>query len=174
VTALDLRFLRYARSAIALRSAILAAAGWLLLILSGGCAPATPSTPALPDRAELTGAITAQLARSAEAWNRGELDRFVSDYAPDSGTGFVSSGHVQRGPDWIREHYLPRFAPGAKRDSLRFEDFDVRPLAPTVALVTARYNLYRDGQTTSSGPFTLVMERRPDGWKILHDHTSSD
>jgi ketosteroid isomerase-like protein len=34
--------------------------------------------------------------------------------------------------------------------------------------------LFRGDSTTSSGPFSLVMERRPDGWKILHDHTSSD
>jgi uncharacterized protein (TIGR02246 family) len=122
----------------------------------------------------LTGAISSQFARSAAAWNRGDLDAFVSDYAPDSATGFVSGGHVMRGYTWIREHYLPQFAPGASRDSLRFEEFDVRPLAATVALVTARYILYRGGQTASSGPFTLVMERRPDGWKILHDHTSSD
>jgi ketosteroid isomerase-like protein len=40
--------------------------------------------------------------------------------------------------------------------------------------VTARYVLYRNGETIASGPFTLVMERRPDGWKILHDHTSPD
>jgi ketosteroid isomerase-like protein len=42
------------------------------------------------------------------------------------------------------------------------------------SLIAARYVLYRGGQTTSSGPFTLVMERRTDGWKILHDHMSSD
>jgi len=86
----------------------------------------------------------------------------------------VSDGHVQHGFGWIREHYAPRFAPGASRDSLRFEEFAARPLAPTVALITARFVLYRDGRTTASGPFTLVMERRSDGWKILHDHTSSD
>lgn len=150
-----------------------AGASCLLLALLG-CAPAAPETAALPDRAALTGAITTQFTRSADAWNRGDLDAFVSDYAPDSLTGFVSGGHVQRGYQWIREHYAPRFAPGAARDSLRFEEFDVRPLAQSLALVTARFLLYRSGQTTASGPFTLVMERRPDGWKILHDHTSSD
>jgi ketosteroid isomerase-like protein len=36
------------------------------------------------------------------------------------------------------------------------------------------FDRIRDGRTTASGPFTLVMERRPDGWKILHDHTSSN
>jgi beta-aspartyl-peptidase (threonine type) len=141
-----------------------------VLLALAACAPKVE----LPSKAALTPVITAQFARSVDAWNRGDLDAFVRDYAADSATGFVSGGHVNRGFDWIRNHYQPRFAPGAPRDSLRFEEFDVRPLAPTVALVTARYILYRAGQTTSSGPFTLVMERHPDGWKILHDHTSSD
>ena len=79
---------------------------------------------------------------------------------------------MQHGFDRIRAGYAPRFAPGATRDSLRFENFEVRPLAPRVALVTARFVLFSGGSTTASGPVSLVMERRPDGWKILHDHTS--
>jgi ketosteroid isomerase-like protein len=102
------------------------------------------------------------------------LDAFVSDYAKDSLTGFVSRGHVHQGYAWIRRNYAPRFAEGAERDSLPFEEFAVRPLAPAVALVTARFVLFRDGRDMASGPFTLIMERRADGWKILHDHTSSD
>jgi hypothetical protein len=41
-------------------------------------------------------------------------------------------------------------------------------------VVTARFVLFRAAATTASGPFTLVLERRADGWKILHDHSSSD
>lgn len=81
---------------------------------------------------------------------------------------------MHRGFDWIRSHYAPVFAPGAPRDSVRFEDLAARPLSPTLALVTGRFILFREGRTTASGPFTLVMELRHDGWKILHDHTSSD
>jgi ketosteroid isomerase-like protein len=40
--------------------------------------------------------------------------------------------------------------------------------------VTARYILRRGGTVSASGPFTLVIERRPAGWRILHDHSSSD
>jgi beta-aspartyl-peptidase (threonine type) len=145
-----------------------------LLALIGACAAPPARLTPLPDAALLTDTLVAQFGRSAEAWNRGDLNAFTSDYAPDPQTGFVSGGHVRRGYQWIRENYAPRFAPGARRDSLRFEEFNVRPLAPAVALVTARFILFRDGHTTASGPFTLVMERRPDGWKILHDHTSSD
>ncbi len=132
-------------------------------------APACRSVPAADVRA-----FTAQLDRSAADWNRGDLDGFMSDYARDSLTGFVSGGRVQRGYGWIREHYAPLFREGATRDSLRFETVELRALGDDVALVTARYVLHRDGAAVSSGPFTLVMQRQPDGWKILHDHTSSD
>lgn len=144
-----------------------------VLLLLAACRPDAPAPPDLSEKRE-TRALLAQFRQSSEAWNRGDFDGFLGMYAQDSATGFVSGGHVNHGAIWIRKHYQPDFAPGAPRDSLRFEEFEVRPLAPTVALVTARYILYRNGQTTSSGPFTLVMERRTDGWKILHDHTSTD
>jgi len=145
----------------------------VLGVLVACAAPAAQPAP-FPHPVALSDSLVAQFNRSAEAWNRGDLEAFMSDYASDARTGFVAGGHVQYGYDWIHRNYAPRFAPGALRDSLRFEEFAVRPLAPAVALVTARFVLSRDGRTTASGPFTLVMERRPDGWKILHDHTSSD
>jgi ketosteroid isomerase-like protein len=114
------------------------------------------------------------LDASAGAWNRGDLDGFVSTYADDSATTFVSGGQVQRGFAWIRQNYAPRFAPGARRDSLRFERFVARPLGREFTMVTARYVLFRGDSVTSSGPFTLILRRQGTGWKIIHDHTSSD
>jgi beta-aspartyl-peptidase (threonine type) len=146
----------------------------LILGVLAACAAPAAQPVSTPHPAALTDSLVAQFGRSADAWNRGDLETFMSDYARDTRTGFVSRGHVRYGYDWIHRNYAPRFAPGGARDSLRFEEFSVRPLAPAVALVTARFILYRDGRITASGPFTLVMERGPDGWKILHDHTSSD
>jgi beta-aspartyl-peptidase (threonine type) len=147
---------------------------FILPVLLGACHSPQAQPAPLPGADRLTETLTMQFGRSAAAWNRGDLDAFVSDYAPDSLTGFVSRGHLHQGYEWIRQNYAPLFAEGATRDSLRFEEFQVRPLAPRLALVTARFVLFRDGRTTASGPFTLIMERRPDGWKILHDHTSRD
>jgi uncharacterized protein (TIGR02246 family) len=126
------------------------------------------------DRVALTQQMAAQLQRAANDWNRGDLNSFLSDYAPESTTTFVDGHRARHGFDFIRDNYAPRFAPGARRDSLRFEAVEARRLSPTLALVTARYILQRGGATTSSGPFTLIMERRSEGWRILHDHTSSD
>ncbi|HEU4828626.1 MAG TPA: nuclear transport factor 2 family protein [Gemmatimonadales bacterium] len=144
----------------------------LALAGAGGCSRATSSAGA-PD-AGLQAEIERTFDRSARDWNAGDLDGFMSDYARDSTTSYVSGGRVRYGYDQIRDNYASRFAPGASRDSLRFENLAVRALGESHALVTARFILHRDGRTTASGPFSVIMERRADGWKILHDHTSSD
>jgi uncharacterized protein (TIGR02246 family) len=124
--------------------------------------------------AALAGQITSQLDRAAADWNRGDLEAFLADYAPESTTTFVDGRRARHGFDFIRQNYAPRFAPGARRDSLHFEEIEARSLAADLALVTARFVLMRDRTVTASGPFTLVMEHRPVGWRILHDHSSSD
>lgn len=151
-------------------------ASMLLLVAAacraGGQPPPTP--PPRSDGVALATQITTQLARAAADWNRGDLEGFLSDYAPESTTTFVDGHRARHGFQFIREVYAPRFAPGARRDSLHFEEVEARRLSPTLALVTARFILERAGETTASGPFTLVMEQRPEGWRILHDHSSSD
>jgi uncharacterized protein (TIGR02246 family) len=144
----------------------------LISCRSAGQAPVAADASA--DNRELTRQIVSQLDRAARDWNRGDLDAFVSDYARESTTTFVDGRRARHGYDFIRNNYAPRFAPGARRDSLRFEEVEVRRLSPTLVLVTARYILQRGGAVSASGPFTLVMERRAEGWKILHDHSSSD
>jgi len=124
--------------------------------------------------AELTAQLTRQLARAAADWNRGDLDGFVSDYAPESTTTFVDGRRPRQGFQYIREMYGLRFRLGVRRDSLHFEEIEARALSPALALVTGRFLLQRGSQTTASGPFTLVMALRPEGWRILHDHSSSD
>ena len=122
----------------------------------------------------LASQITSQLDRAADDWNRGDLERFLSDYAAESTTTFMDGRRARHGFEFIRQNYAPRFAPRARRDSLRFEEVEARRLRPDLALVTARFVLTRRDSVTASGPFTLVMEQRPAGWRILHDHTSSD
>ena len=143
---------------------LLAAGGALL----AACAARAPGDP--------TARVQAMLARSAAAWNRRDLAGFVGDYAPESTTTFVSDGHVRHGFDWIRQHYAPTFAPGGRtpHDSLRFAEIEARALGDRFILATARYTLFRGDSVTSSGPFTLILQRLNGQWKIVHDHTSTD
>jgi ketosteroid isomerase-like protein len=148
----------------------------LLALELAACRTSSRTTAASADmdRHAMSDTIVAQLNRSAADWNRGDLDGFLSDYAAESTTTFVDGRRARHGIDFIRGNYAPWFAPNARRDSLRFEAVEVRPLTSTLALVTARFLLERGGAVTRSGPFTLVMEQQPQGWKIIHDHSSSD
>jgi uncharacterized protein (TIGR02246 family) len=119
--------------------------------------------------------INAMLARSAAAWNRGDLAGFMSDYARDSLTSYVTGGHVQYGWQPLYDRYQAAyFAPGKSRDSLTFDDVRVRPLTTDLALCTARFALHRGQRVIASGPFTLILAKQDDRWFIIHDHTSSD
>ena len=110
---------------------------------------------------------------SAQAWNRGDLDGFVSYYEPDMTTTFIGRTGIVRGRAAIRAVYAPRFAPGGVRDSLSFENVNIDVLAPGLANVIAWYRLTRGDSTTGHGPTSLVMRRDGDGtWRIVHDHSS--
>ncbi len=148
---------------------------FILAIAVGGCriesrAPAD-GTDTIPDIATQ---VTRMLERSAEAWNRGDLEGFMADYLRAPTTTYVGSSGLVVGWEAIRARYAPLFKAGATRDSLRFEGISARLLGQEHALATARYVLYRGGQVTGSGPFTLVLRRTEDEWRIVHDQSASD
>jgi uncharacterized protein (TIGR02246 family) len=134
--------------------------------------PAQPSDTRITDPQLALRQICAMMARSAAAWNRGDLDAFVRDYADDLGTTYIGSRGIVRGRAAVREAYAPRFAPGAVRDSLHFERVEVDLLAPDLANTIAWYVLVRGDSVTAQGPTSHVMRRVYGTWKIVHDHSS--
>ena len=113
------------------------------------------------------------LDHGAAAWNRGDLDGFLSDYLPGVRTSFVTPQRVEHGIPAIRERYQTRyFAPGARRDSLAFEGLEVDQLAPEVVNAIAWYVLARGDSVVARGPTSLVMVRTGGRWFIVHDHSS--
>lgn len=138
----------------------------LIVGLLAACARGPQPTP------DPTTELERLMLLSARAWNAGDLDGFLVTYARDSATTFVTSRGPIYGFEVIRGRYAGRFAPGAERDSLTFADFTVRMLGSDYVLSTARYVLTRGDSVTATGPFTVIWERRPEGWRMIHDHTS--
>ena len=133
--------------------------------LSAGGAPGDPS--------ELRRDVTVMMDNAAKAWNRGDLDAFMSDYLDSDRTTFVGGDSVLRGPPAVRRRYVEKyFAPGVRRDSLSFEGIEVDPLAPGVAHVVAFYVLARGDSVVARGPTSLVLLRVGGRWRIVHDHSS--
>jgi uncharacterized protein (TIGR02246 family) len=144
----------------------------LAVLAAPACSPAPPAaSPAAT--AQGVGDIVRTLEVSTEGWNRGDLDAFLVPYAEDA--TFVGSRGLLRGKPAIRAQYQSSyFAAGRVRGKLRFDGIEVRMLGPRNALAVGRYVVTERGagQQDATGLFSLALERRPEGWRIIHDHSS--
>ena len=116
--------------------------------------------------------VRVMMARGAAAWNRGDLDAFVDDYAPDTTTTYVGSRGLVRGRAAIRAAYAPRFAPGVQRGTLRFENMEIDVLAPDAAFALATYVLTVGDSTIARGPTSILFRRIGGRWYMTRDHSS--
>jgi ketosteroid isomerase-like protein len=56
--------------------------------------------------------------------------------------------------------------------TLAFSDIEITPLSADAAVVLGRWHLKR-ANDEPHGRFTLIFRRLPEGWRIVHDHTSA-
>jgi ketosteroid isomerase-like protein len=145
------------------------------LALLAGCGGALPvARRFVPDDRR---AVEAVLVRQQDAWNRGDLEGFMAGYAHTPELVFTSGGHVRRGWQETHDRYLARYGGAgtgaSKMGQLAFEILAVQPLGADGAVVLGHWRL-TDTPEAGGGVFSVVLERQADGWKIVHDHTSSE
>jgi beta-aspartyl-peptidase (threonine type) len=138
----------------------------------------------LPARADETPdaakEIRAVLDAQAAAWNKGDLDGFMSGYWNDDKLTFISGGDITFGWKPTMERYQKRYkSEGKEMGKLAFSELHVEPLSATAALVRGKFELTFEKATdpkrkTARGRFTLIVKKLPAGWKITHDHTSAE
>jgi ketosteroid isomerase-like protein len=56
---------------------------------------------------------------------------------------------------------------------LAFSGLEVVVLGPDAALARGRWQLLMSDGKRPGGLFTLILRKLPEGWRIIHDHTSS-
>ena len=61
---------------------------------------------------------------------------------------------------------------GREMGNLEFSDLKVEQFAPDAAFVRGSWKLTMSDGKTPHGFFTLVFRKFPEGWKIVHDHSS--
>ncbi|HET8925385.1 MAG TPA: nuclear transport factor 2 family protein [Candidatus Acidoferrum sp.] len=119
------------------------------------------------DRAAIQEVLKAQQA----AWNRGDVDAFLAGYWHSPELTFSGSGGVSRGWDGVLGRYKKNYPDRAAMGQLDFSDLEFRFLGSDAALVLGKWHLKREKDDVG-GVFTLVWQRFPEQWKIIHDHTS--
>jgi ketosteroid isomerase-like protein len=137
----------------------------LLLSLLTACG----SNPAKDDTASQVRAV---LQAQQTAWNRGDIESFMDGYERAETTTFVSGDELTRGWQTVLDRYRKRYTTRDQMGTLAFSDLDVQPLDSSYALADGRWQLTR-ANDTPHGRFTLIFRRTPEGWRIMHDTTTS-
>ena len=149
---------------------VAAITGWLLLIVLITRDTVLATLAAKRDFDEV--AIGKVLQDQQEAWNRGDVDAFLTGYWHSPELTFSGSSGVSRGWDGVLARYKKNYPDRAAMGQLDFSGLEFRFLGPDAALVLGRWHLKREAGDVG-GVFSLVWQRFPDGWKIVHDHTSA-
>ena len=144
----------------------------LLVLLAGGGRPAG----AADDEKDIRAVLDAQVV----AWNKGDLDGFMAGYWNDEKLTFISGGGITFGWKGTKARYEKRYkADGKEMGKLVFSELHVETLGRDTAMLRGKFGLTFEKETdekkrTASGRFTLILRKKADGWKIVHDHTSAD
>jgi beta-aspartyl-peptidase (threonine type) len=147
----------------------------LALLLAGG-ASGSGEPLARPAVSSGESQIRQLLMQQAAAWNRGDIAGFMEGYWKSPGTTFAGSSGIQRGWQALLERYRREYPSRERMGTLTFSDLEIHTLSKDAAFVVGRWHLERpsDSRGPAGGVFTLVLRRFPQGWRIVHDHTSAD
>ena len=124
--------------------------------------------------ADSESAIKHVLTAQQDAWNRHDLDGFMSGYWNSPDLTFFSGAKETRGWQATLVRYRATFgSPGHAMGKLDFSDLRIEMLGPEAAFVRGTWHLTMPEGKNPEGKFTLIFRKFGDGWKIIHDHTSA-
>ena len=141
----------------------------LLLVMSAACAAAqTPGSDAIGD-------VRAVWTAQVEAWNRGDLEAFMAGYWKSSDLVFFSNGTETRGWQETLDRYRARYqAEGKQMGTLDFPQLDFSMLGTETVLTRGRWRLTMPDGKELSGMTSVIFRKLPEGWRIVHDHSSAE
>lgn len=141
------------------------------VVLIAGCQSSkSPPDGDLPKTSDPFSEAKKVLDAQVEAWNRGDIPGFMEGYWKSPKLVFTSGGRVRRGFQAALDGYLKGYTKETM-GHLVFSDLDATPLCADALVVLGHWRI-EEVKKPSGGVFTLVMRRFPEGWRVIHDHTS--
>ena len=132
------------------------------------------SAPAQNSQSTTELVVRQVLERQQEAWNHHDLESFMAGYWKSPELTFFSGAKIYSGWQSTMERYRRTYqSEGREMGKLEFSDLKIEALAPDAAFVRGAWHLTMSDGKTPHGLFTLIFRKFPDGWKIVHDHTSA-
>ena len=124
------------------------------------------------DKQEIKDKIMAVLSDQEKSWNNGNIEKYMDGYYRSDSLRFASGSHVSYGWKKTLEGYKKGYPNKSIMGKLIFSDIDIKVVSKSDVLVFGRWKLQRENDSPG-GLFTLFFQKTKDGWRIIHDHTSS-
>ena len=120
-------------------------------------------------------AIQAILQSQVDAWNRHDLEAFMAGYWNSPNLTFFSGASETKGWQATLERYRKNYqSANAEMGKLEFSDLRIEMLGPQSAFVRGKFRLTFSKGKQPHGLFTLIFCEFPEGWRIVHDHSSGE
>jgi ketosteroid isomerase-like protein len=116
--------------------------------------------------------VRSVLLASVNAWNEGDVRNYMECYYKSDSLRFAGGDWASYGWQALLERYQNAYPDKAAMGHLTFSDVDIDVVCSDVAIVFGHWKLDREAGVRS-GLYTLVFYNTADGWRIVHDHSSS-
>ena len=106
-----------------------------------------------------------------EAWNDGDIEKFMEGYWNNEAMSFVGKSGVKYGWTTTLNNYKKGYPDVDAMGKLNFDVIELRPLSHDVYYMLGQYTLTRK-EDKPTGYFSLIWQKIDGQWLITSDHTS--
>ena len=117
--------------------------------------------------------ITSLLEKQIDAWNEGNLEKFMETYLKSDELVFVGSRGPTYGWQATLENYRKGYPDKKAMGKLEFKILDISKIDKKTVFVIGRFELTRE-MGDLAGHFTLVIQKSGKDWYIISDHSSAE
>lgn len=143
-------------------NALIPVQGLLLLFVLFACSKNTNPDQDLKE-------IQSLLDSQSSAWNRGDLEGFMKGYDRSDSLQFITRRGRTSGWQNVLNRYRKSYPTQKEMGNLTFNHLIFTPLEEDLMQVYGNWHVKKD--STDSGNFSLILKQKPEGWRIIIDHT---
>lgn len=114
--------------------------------------------------------IRALLNKQVEAWNEGNLEKFMETYWHSEKLVFVGANGPTYGWEQTIANYKKGYPDKASMGTLQFKELDISKIDKKTALAVGRFEVKLD-DGEFNGYFTIVTQKIKGRWLIVSDHS---
>ncbi len=116
-------------------------------------------------------AIRQALNEQIEAWNQGDIERFMKTYWENDSLMFIGKSGIQYGWNNTLNNYKKNYPDTIAMGKLSFKILKVSRLSPEYFYVVGKWHLQR-GIGDLEGHYDLLFRKINGRWVIVADHSS--